>query len=128
MLHVRGFVKNLSWMAILLEEQACKWGARFAEAPGDFFQSKRKSSSGSGKEDISQQNFNRSPQTLASKNLLRIIGLSHLWRRKGLDLGVARLGFIGLAPKIVDIAQTGQRDCHAKVVFAVEELINGNDA
>ncbi len=36
-LYVRGFVKNLSWMAIPLEEQAYKLDTRFAEAPGDIF-------------------------------------------------------------------------------------------
>ena len=36
-LYVRAFVKNLSWMAIPLEEQAYKLDARFAEAPGDAF-------------------------------------------------------------------------------------------
>jgi hypothetical protein len=36
-LYLRGFVKNFSWMAIPLEEQAYKLDARFAEAPGDVF-------------------------------------------------------------------------------------------
>jgi len=36
-LYVRGFVKNLSWMAIPLEQQAYKLDARFAEAPSDVF-------------------------------------------------------------------------------------------
>jgi hypothetical protein len=36
-LYVRGFVKNLSWLAIPLEDQAYKLDARFAEAPGDSF-------------------------------------------------------------------------------------------
>lgn len=36
-LYVRGFVKNLSWMAIPLEEQAYKLDARFAESPRDVF-------------------------------------------------------------------------------------------
>jgi len=36
-LYVRGFVKNLSWLAIPLEDQAYKLDARFAEAPRDVF-------------------------------------------------------------------------------------------
>src|SRR5579859_5828238 len=36
-LYVRGFVKNLSWLAIPLEDQAYKLDARFAEAPGGIF-------------------------------------------------------------------------------------------
>jgi len=36
-LYVRGFVKNLSWLAIPLEDQAYKLDARFAEAPGEIF-------------------------------------------------------------------------------------------
>ena len=36
-LYVRGFVKNFSWLAIPLEEQAYKLDTRFAEAPGDVF-------------------------------------------------------------------------------------------
>ncbi len=36
-LYVRGFVKNLSWLAIPLEAQAYKLDARFAEAPGVAF-------------------------------------------------------------------------------------------
>ncbi|HJZ64244.1 MAG TPA: hypothetical protein VKD70_08000 [Candidatus Acidoferrum sp.] len=36
-LYVRGFLKNLSWMAIPLEEQAYKLDTRFAEAPGEVF-------------------------------------------------------------------------------------------
>ncbi|HWZ96420.1 MAG TPA: hypothetical protein VN025_01535 [Candidatus Dormibacteraeota bacterium] len=36
-LYIRGFVKNLSWLAIPLEDQAYKLDARFAEAPGDAF-------------------------------------------------------------------------------------------
>jgi hypothetical protein len=36
-LYVRGFVKNLSWLAIPLEDQAYKLDARFAEAPTDIF-------------------------------------------------------------------------------------------
>ena len=36
-LYVRGFVKNLSWLAIPLEDQAYKLDARFAAAPGDPF-------------------------------------------------------------------------------------------
>jgi hypothetical protein len=36
-LYVRGFLKNLSWLAIPLEDQAYKLDARFAEAPSDVF-------------------------------------------------------------------------------------------
>jgi len=36
-LYVRGFVKNLSWLAIPLEDQAYKLDARFAEEPRDVF-------------------------------------------------------------------------------------------
>ena len=36
-LYVRGFVKNLSWLTIPLEDQAYKLDARFAEAPSDIF-------------------------------------------------------------------------------------------
>jgi len=36
-LYLRGFVKNLSWTAIPLEEQAYKLDARFAEAPKESF-------------------------------------------------------------------------------------------
>ena len=36
-LYVRGFVKNFSWLAIPLEEQAYKLDTRFAETPGDVF-------------------------------------------------------------------------------------------
>jgi hypothetical protein len=36
-LYVRGFVKQLSWLAIPLEDQAYKLDARFAQAPGDIF-------------------------------------------------------------------------------------------
>ena len=36
-LYVRGFVKNLSWLAIPLEDQAYKLDARFAERPGEPF-------------------------------------------------------------------------------------------
>ena len=36
-LYVRGFVKNFSWLAIPLEEQAYKLDTRFAEAPGEVF-------------------------------------------------------------------------------------------
>ena len=36
-LYVRGFVKNLSWLAIPLEDQAYKLDARFAEAPREVF-------------------------------------------------------------------------------------------
>jgi hypothetical protein len=36
-LYVRGFVKNLSWLAIPLEDQAYKLDARFAEAPSEPF-------------------------------------------------------------------------------------------
>ena len=36
-LYVRGFVKNKSWLAIPLEEQAYKLDTRFAEAPGERF-------------------------------------------------------------------------------------------
>ena len=36
-LYVRGFVKNLSWLAIPLEDQAYKLDARFAERPGESF-------------------------------------------------------------------------------------------
>jgi hypothetical protein len=35
--YVRGFVKNLSWLAIPLEEQAYKLDARYAENPADIF-------------------------------------------------------------------------------------------
>ena len=35
--YVRGFVKNLSWLTIPLEDQAYKLDARFAEAPSDIF-------------------------------------------------------------------------------------------
>lgn len=40
-LYVRGFVKNLSWMAIPLEEEAYKLDVRFAEASGDVFFGRR---------------------------------------------------------------------------------------
>ncbi len=36
-LYVRGFVKNLSWLAIPLEDQAYKLDARFAEDPTQLF-------------------------------------------------------------------------------------------
>ena len=36
-LYVRAFLKNLSWTAIPLEEQAYKLDARFAEAPDETF-------------------------------------------------------------------------------------------
>ena len=36
-LYVRGFVKNLSWLAIPLEDQAYKLDARFAEHPNEPF-------------------------------------------------------------------------------------------
>jgi hypothetical protein len=36
-LYLRGFLKNLSWMAIPLEDQAYKLDARFAEAPRETF-------------------------------------------------------------------------------------------
>ena len=36
-LYVRGFVKNFSWMAIPLEEQAYKLDERFANAPKESF-------------------------------------------------------------------------------------------
>jgi hypothetical protein len=36
-LYVRGFVKNLSWMAIPLEDQAYKLDVRFTDAPRDIF-------------------------------------------------------------------------------------------
>jgi hypothetical protein len=36
-LYVRGFVKNLSWLAIPLEEQAYKLDARYAENAADIF-------------------------------------------------------------------------------------------
>ena len=36
-LYVRGFVKNLSWLAIPLEDQAYKLDARFADAPREVF-------------------------------------------------------------------------------------------
>lgn len=36
-LYVRGFVKNLSWLAIPLEDQAYKLDARFAEGPAVTF-------------------------------------------------------------------------------------------
>ena len=36
-LYVRGFVKNLSWLAIPLEDQAYKLDARFAEGPSAPF-------------------------------------------------------------------------------------------
>lgn len=36
-LYVRGFVKNLSWLAIPLEDQAYKLDARFAEKPREPF-------------------------------------------------------------------------------------------
>jgi len=36
-LYVRGFVKNLSWLQIPLEDQAYKLDARFAENPGKIF-------------------------------------------------------------------------------------------
>lgn len=36
-LYVRGFVKNLSWLAIPLEDQAYKLDARFAELPSEPF-------------------------------------------------------------------------------------------
>ena len=36
-LYVRGFVKNLSWLAIPLEDQAYKLDARYAENPEDIF-------------------------------------------------------------------------------------------
>ena len=36
-LYVRGFVKNLSWTSIPLEEQAYKLDTRFAEAPEEVF-------------------------------------------------------------------------------------------
>jgi hypothetical protein len=36
-LYVRGFVKNLSWLQIPLEDQAYKLDARFAEDPGKIF-------------------------------------------------------------------------------------------
>jgi len=36
-LYVRGFVKNLSWLAIPLEEQAYKLDARYAENPDEVF-------------------------------------------------------------------------------------------
>lgn len=36
-LYVRGFVKNLSWLAIPLEDQAYKLDLRFAEAPQNVF-------------------------------------------------------------------------------------------
>lgn len=35
--YVRGFVKNLSWLAIPLEDQAYKLDARFAESPDEAF-------------------------------------------------------------------------------------------
>ena len=36
-LYVRGFVKNLSWLQIPLEDQAYRLDARFAENPGKIF-------------------------------------------------------------------------------------------
>jgi hypothetical protein len=36
-LYLRGFLRNLSWMAIPLEDQAYKLDARFAEAPKESF-------------------------------------------------------------------------------------------
>jgi hypothetical protein len=36
-LYVRGFVKNLSWLAIPLEDQAYKLDARYAQNPMDIF-------------------------------------------------------------------------------------------
>lgn len=36
-LYVRGFVKNLSWLTVPLEDQAYKLDARFAENPSDIF-------------------------------------------------------------------------------------------
>ena len=36
-LYVRGFVKNLSWLQIPLEDQAYKLDARYAENPADIF-------------------------------------------------------------------------------------------
>jgi len=36
-LYLPRFLKNLSWLAIPLEDQAYKLDARFAEAPKDFF-------------------------------------------------------------------------------------------
>jgi hypothetical protein len=36
-LYVRGFVKNLSWLQIPLEDQAYRLDARFAEDPKEIF-------------------------------------------------------------------------------------------